>query len=235
VSFQSTSGSNLPRLLAHELTHLATREIVGTDAVVPAWLEEGLAAEIEAGDAGIDKDSQLAARSLIANAPRTLDTITTLADWHREYAKLGTALYAVSAETVGAIETTIGRDGMFSLLAEVGRGASFADAYRARSGESLDEFVARFTTALALRASVTVGTVPDSSGNLPWTLTGFAPNSDVRITISGKSYDLGYSVRTDGIGMYRGTFGSTATAGSYTLTAKSTSFHVTGIIDTASP
>src|SRR5882762_8621557 len=37
VGWQSTTAANLPGLLAHELTHLATREIVGQDAVLPAW------------------------------------------------------------------------------------------------------------------------------------------------------------------------------------------------------
>ena len=234
VSWQSSAGSNLPRLLAHELTHLATREMVGQDAVVPAWFEEGLAAEIETGDAGIEEGALLAARSLLANAPRTLDTISTLADWHREYAQLGTALYVVSAEIVGAIEAQIGRPAMFALLAEVGHGARFEDAFRAHAGEDLDGFLARFTGNVEFQPTVAVGTTPDGNGNLRWTLTGFAPNTEVRITISGKSYDLGYTVRTDRIGMYRGTFGSTAASGSYTLTAKSTSFSATGTIDTAS-
>jgi hypothetical protein len=234
VSWQSSAGSNLPRLLAHELTHLATREMVGPDAVLPAWFEEGLAAEIEAGDAGIDADAQLAARSLLANAPRTLDTIATLADWHREYAKLGTALYAVSAEMVGAMEEKIGRGEMFALLAEIGHGARFEDAFRAHAGEDLGGFLAGLTGNVEFQPTVAVGTVADQSGNLRWTLTGFAPNTEVRITISGKNYDLGYTVRTDGIGMYRGTFGSTAASGSYTVTAMSTSFNVTGTIDTTS-
>ncbi len=234
VSWQAAAGANLPGLLAHELTHLAIREIVGRDAILPAWFEEGLAAEVQAGDGASDTDARLAARSLLANSPRTLDTITTLAEWHRAYAQIGTALYAVSAETVGAIETRIGRGGMFSLLAEVGRGASFEDAYRARSGESLGEFFARFTTALALRANVTVGTVADSSGNLTWTLSAFAPNTDVQVRIAGQSYDLAYTVRTDAIGMYRGTFGSTAAFGTYTLTARTATLDVTASINTAS-
>jgi len=234
VSWQSSAGSNLPRLLAHELTHLATREMVGQDAVVPAWFEEGLAAEIETGDAGIEEGALLAARSLLGNAPRTLDTISTLADWHREYAQLGTALYVVSAEIVGAIEAQIGRPAMFALLAEVGHGVRFEDAFRAHAGEDLEGFLARFTGNVEFQPTVAVGTIPDRSGNLRWTLTGFAPNTEVRITLSGESYDLGYMVRTDRIGMYRGTFGSTAASGSYTLTATSTSFSATGTIDTAS-
>lgn len=52
--------------------------------------------------------------------------------------------------------------------------------------------------------------------------------------ILGKSYDLAYTVRTDAIGMYRGTFGSTAALGAYTLTARTATFDVTAVIDTAS-
>ena len=234
VSWQSTPGANLSSLLAHELTHLATREIVGQDASLPAWFEEGLAAEMQAGAAGVDADARLAARSLLANAPHTLDTVTTLAQWHKVYAKLGVGLYAVSAEAVSAIETRIGRGAMFAMLAEVGGGARFEDAYRAHAGEGLDEFIARFTGDLAHTPTAQVGTTVDGSGNLSWTLGAFAANSDVRVTITGSGYDLAFTVRTDATGMYRGSFGSTAPLGTYTLTAESATAHATASIDTAS-
>jgi hypothetical protein len=232
VNWQAASSANLPSLIAHELTHLATRDIVGGAAVLPAWFEEGLAAEIEAGDAGIGTSARVAARSLLANAPRTLDTITTLAEWHRAYAEIGSALYAVSAESVRAIEARIGRDAMFSLLAEVGSGARFEDAYQARAGESLDELVTRFTTDLALNPTVTVGTTADANGNVTWTLSAFAADSDVNVRITGKGYDLAYTVRTDAIGLYRGTFGSTAAPGTYTLSADTAKAHATATINT---
>ena len=234
VGWQATTAANLPGLLAHELTHLATREIVGQDAFLPAWFEEGIAAEIEAGDAGIDQDAQLAARSLLANAPGTLDSITTLAEWHRAYAQIGAALYAVSAETVRAMVAKIGRGATFALLTDVGRGTQFEDAYRARAGEGLDQFLAHFTDGLAFDPNVAVGTVADASGNLRWTLSGFEPNVDVQVSISGQSYELVYTVRTDGIGLYRGTFGSTAGLGMYTLTARAGALHATANIDTTS-
>ena len=234
VSWQSTAGANVSDLLAHELTHLATREIVGHDATLPAWFEEGLAAEMQAGAAGVDADARLAARSLLANAPQTLDAVTTLAQWHKVYAKLGVGLYAISAEAVSAIETRIGRGAMFAMLAEVGSGARFEDAYRAHAGEALDEFIARFTGDLARTPTAQVGTTFDGSGNLSWTLGAFAANSDVRVTITGSSYDLAFTVRTDGTGMYRGSFGSTAPLGMFTLTAQSATAHATASIDTAS-
>jgi hypothetical protein len=232
VNWQAAASADLPSLLAHELTHLATREIVGQGAALPAWFEEGLAAEIQAGDAGISTNAQAAARSLIANAPRMLDTITTLAEWHRAYGEIGPALYAVSAETVRAIEARIGKGAMFSLLAEVGRGTRFEDAYQARAGESLDEFVARFTRDLALNPTASIGATVDVSGNLAWTLAAFAPNSDVQVRITGKGYDLAYTVRTDAIGLYRGTFGSTAALGAYTLSATSASAQAMATLDT---
>jgi len=234
MSWQSTAGANVSDLLAHELTHLATREIVGHDATLPAWFEEGLAAEMQAGAAGVDADARLAARSLLANAPQTLDTVTTLAQWHKVYAKLGVGLYAISAEAVSAIETRIGRGAMFAMLAEVGSGARFEDAYRAHAGEALDEFIARFTGDLARTPTAQVGTTFDGSGNLSWTLGAFAANSDVRVTITGSSYDLAFTVRTDWTGMYRGSFGSTAPLGMFTLTAQSATAHATASIDTAS-
>jgi len=120
------------------------------------------------------------------------------------------------------------------MLAAVGGGAGFGDAYRAQAGEDVDEFIARFTGDLAVTPTAQVGTALDGSGNLSWTLGAFAANSDVRITITGKSYDLAFIVRTDGTGMYRGTFGSTAAIGTYTLTARSATGHATAIIDTAS-
>ena len=232
VNWQAAPGAKLPSLLAHELTHLATRELVGGRADLPAWFEEGLAAEIEIGDAGIDATAQLAARSLLANAPRTLDTLATSAEWHSAYAQIGPALYAVSAETVRAIEARIGRDALFSLLAEVGTGARFADAYRTRAGESLGEFVDRFTKELALNPTVSVGAAADASGNFTWTLSAFAPNSDVQVRIAGNGYDLTHTVRTDAIGLYRGSFGSTAALGEYTLSADGASQHATATIDT---
>jgi hypothetical protein len=231
VNWQAAPGAKLPSLLAHELTHLAARELVGDRADLPAWFEEGLA-ETGVGDAGIDAAAQLAARSLLANAPRTLDTLATSAEWHSAYAQIGPALYAVSAETVRAIQARIGRDALFSLLAEVGNGARFEDAYRTRAGESLAEFIERFTKDLALTPTVSVGAAADASGNFTWTLSAFAPNSDVQVRIAGYGYDLAYTVRTDAIGLYRGSFGSTAAVGAYTLSADSASQHATATIDT---
>jgi len=43
----------------------------------------------------------------------------------------------------------------------------------------------------------------------------------VRITGVGNGYDLGFTVTADDRGMFRGSFGSTAAAGAYTIAATS--------------
>jgi hypothetical protein len=95
------------------------------------------------------------------------------------------------AASVSAVEVRIGRDEMFALLADVGRGARFEDVYRERTGETVDTLIGRLI-------------------GVAWTLSAFAPNRDVHITIYGASYELAFTVRTDAIGLYRGIFGSTA-------------------------
>jgi hypothetical protein len=232
VNWQAAAGAKITSLLAHELAHLATRELAGPGAVLPAWFEEGLAAESENADAGVDEAARIAARSLLANAPGTLATTATLADWHRAYADIGPALYAVSAEAVRAIEARIGKDALFALVAEVGRGGRFEDAYKARAGESLSELVTRFTTELASNPTVSIGATKDERGNFAWTLSAFVPNSEVRVRITGNGYDLAYTVRTDAIGLHRGSFGSTAEGGAYTLSADAGDLHATAVIDT---
>jgi hypothetical protein len=232
LNWEAAASGKMASLLAHELAHLATRELVGPGAVLPAWFEEGLAAEIENADADIDGTARLAARSLLANAPGTLDAIATLADWHRAYADVGSALYAVSAEAVRAIETRLGEGGVLALVAEVGQGARFEDAYKARAGESLSELLVRFTKEIASSPTVSVGKTKDASGNVTWTLSAFAPNSDVQVRITGNGYDLAYTVRTDAIGLYRGAFGSTAKRGEYTVSADAAHLHASATVDT---
>jgi len=54
----------------------------------------------------------------------------------------------------------------------------------------------------------------------------------VRVQISGISngYDLVFTVTDDERGMFRGTFGSTAAAGSYTIAATSGALHASAEI-----
>src|SRR5207244_5210064 len=64
--------------------------------------------------------------------------------------------------------------------------------------------------------------------------SGFAPDSAVVIRISGeRGYDLAFTVRTDDLGMYRGSFGSTAPAGRYSIDATESGAHALATMETA--
>jgi hypothetical protein len=70
------------------------------------------------------------------------------------------------------------------------------------------------TSAPAIVAS----TVADANGNLRWTLYAGRGSADVQVTISeALGYTVTFTVRTDQLGMYRGSFGATAAPGTYTV------------------
>lgn len=214
------AGSDLSGLLAHELVHVMIRDITGRDAHLPAWFEEGLATAIQRESA--DDTDALAARSLRSNGVVALGRLETLADWHKSFATAGRAQYAVAADAVRAMAEKVGESGLVSALAAVGNGESFADAYDALGGGTLDGFVRGFDAADEGGAAIAVSTRTTASGDVAWTLHSFTPNTEIRVHISGGSgYDLTFMVTSDDIGMFRGSFGSTAAAGTYTIEATS--------------
>lgn len=227
-------GGDLSGLLAHELVHVMIRDITGRDARLPAWFEEGFATVIQReDDLAADTDAR-AAYSLHSNGVVTLAELSTLADWHRTFARVGRPQYAVAALAVRAMEAGVGQGGLVTALARVGAGATFEDAYAELGTGSLATFVASFDAVKADSARIAVTQPTGAGGDLGWTLYAFAPNSEVRMHISGgRGYDLVFTVTADDRGMFRGTFGSTAPAGSYTIAATSGVLHASGEIVTA--
>ncbi len=109
----------------------------------------------------------------------------------------------------------IGWDGVRSVLASVGRGQSFADAYRVVAGESVAALERRLDTSAP---AIVASTVADANGNVRWTLYAGRVSSEVQVSISGDAgYLVAFTVKTDVFGIYRGSFGSTATPGAYVV------------------
>ena len=222
-------GGELSGLLAHELVHVMVRDITGRDAALPAWFEEGFATVIQREDAlGADTDA-LVARSLRANGTVTLEQLATLPDWHRTFARVGRPQYAVAALAVRGMEARVGQVGLVSALVAVGSGARFEDAYAALGTGGLAEFLANFDAAKEDGAQIAVTQTSSASGDHGWTLYAFPPNALVRVRISGVSngYELAFMVTADDQGVFRGTFGSTAAPGVYTIVATSGALHAT--------
>ena len=228
-------GGDLSGLVTHELVHVMMRDIAGRDARLPAWFEEGFATVIQREDALAGDTDALSAESLLSNRVVTLDQLGTLPDWHRTFARVGRPQYAVAALAVCAMEARVGQSGLVAALVAVGSGASFERAYADLGSGSLAAFVSRFDEAPTGNGAIAVTTTTTTAGDRTWTLYSFVPNSVVRVHIAGvkNGYDLAFTVTADGLGMFRGTFGSTAALGAYTIEATSGGLHATAEIVTA--
>jgi hypothetical protein len=225
-------GGDLSGLLAHELVHVMIRDITGRGAALPAWFEEGFATVIQREDSLAADTDALIAKSVMANKVVTLDELATLADWHRTFARVGRPQYAVAALAVRAMETRVGLEGLVTALAAVGDGATFEAAYATLGSGTLTTFVHSFAEMRGDNAAIAITETSAASGDRGWTLYAFAPNSVVRVRISGvtSGYDLTFTVTADDQGMFRGSFGSTAAAGTYTIAATSGALHASAEI-----
>jgi hypothetical protein len=219
VNWSSAGSARMGAAIEHELVHLMIREVTN-GADIPVWLDEGIATLVEENAPGASawsEDEALIGRAVAVSGGVSLDSIKTLAGFHASYARLGRPLYAFSADLVGAMEERIGWDGIAAVLAGAGRGERADTAYARIAGEglaALQQRLAQTGPAIAVSAAM------DASGNRAWTLFAGAANSAVRVSISGgAAYSVTFTVTTDGLGMYRGSFGSTAAPGTYTVRA----------------
>jgi hypothetical protein len=219
VNWTASSHGRMNAAIAHELTHLMIRDITRGNTV-PTWLDEGLATVIEedtSGGAIFLGDEQLSGRALAASGATSLSDLDALADWHSAYAAFGRPLYAYAANSVRAMQARIGWDRMLIVLADLGNGTRFDAAYLGEAGESTEALQLRVETQSGPALAVTNA---DAMGSIRYTLFAGAANASVEISITSASgYRLTFTVQTDGSGMYRGMFGTTAAPGAYTLSA----------------
>lgn len=108
------------RVLSHEFTHALVKGVA--PRAVPQWLNEGLAITFEGSDAS-KRDAQL----------RAAKTRPTLSSLEGSFASLdrqrAVVAYAESAAAVQAMLDLGGQTAISGLLADLGRGLSFADAF----------------------------------------------------------------------------------------------------------
>lgn len=211
-------GGRPPTILRHELAHVLLHELAG-DTAMPAWLDEGLATLIER--AGTDDRERFVALSIAADRRVSLDSLADPSAWlGRNEALLGHA-YGIAAGAAGMLVDRVGPGSLVPLLEALGRGVPLADAYAARSSESLAAFVAAFPSR-ALAASCgrgIVATAPGADGLTIYQLYGFPPNAAVSVTADRAATHLAFSVSTDAVGAYAGTLGGTMPPGVYRVRA----------------
>ena len=100
------------------------------------------------------------------------------------------------------------------------------------TGASYASFLLSFAAQIeSCGQSITTG-IADGARNVPYLVRGFGARRDVHIAIDGAGYHVDFSVRTDDYGLYAGTFGSTALAGSYEAVAIDGALNARVSIDT---
>ena len=217
MNLEALGISGLAPTLDHELTHLMVREATAARAL-PTWFEEGIATLAERHPAAsprwLERDA-LVAGAIAASRRVSLTQVGTLEAWYATYPRVGDALYDYTAQAVGLMRARLEWPGVLEMLASISAGQDFAEAYRSRAGETLAQLEARL---VAVAPAIVTRTGP--AGGVEWTLFTGAPRAPSEVTISGNTtYVVTFTVTTDDLGIYRGTFGSTAPAGAYIVSA----------------
>lgn len=217
---EETSDDGTAAVIEHELVHQMVREL-SRGADLPAWLEEGIATVVAQEDRPSGEwleEESLEGRAVAASGRTSFAELATLEGWQAAYARIGEALYDESAEAVRAMELRIGWTGVLRAIAATASGVSFADAYASGAGESLASVEGRL--AASASAALLVREPLASDRDVVWVAFTGIPNADLSVRITGpRSYAVTFTVMTDALGMYRGSFGSTADRGTYVLSA----------------
>lgn len=220
LNWSSAGAARLGAAVEHELVHLMVREATAAHDI-PVWFDEGVATLFEERAMGMTwtDEETMVGRGLAASGRVAFDDLATLSGWHAAYARTGRPLYAYAAHAVRAMAERGGWNAVVRLLEAVGAGERFADAYQRVSGESTAALERRFVTASA-RPELTASTARDANGNVGWTLFTGTAGAAVAVAIDGANgYRVTFTVTTDAFGIYRGSFGSTAAPGWYTVRA----------------
>jgi tetratricopeptide (TPR) repeat protein len=125
------NAKELERVLSHEFTHALVRSLAPRG--VPAWLNEGLATALEAGDLGW-------AEKQVRAQPAPVPLRTLQSGFGRLTGDAAQLAYATSALTVRRIIDEAGGFAIVNLLRDLGEGADFETAFLHRIQRPFSEF-----------------------------------------------------------------------------------------------
>ena len=206
-----------------------------TAGAVPAWVDEGLVTVVQntalPASSAIDMGSYVAL-ALLAEHRTTLDQLTSLDEWPMRNAALAGYGYKIGELAARELINHVSLPVLIRILGTQRSAGSFAQAYARVTGASYASFLRSFAAQIeSCGQSITTG-MADGARNVPYLVRGFGARRDVHIAIDGAGYHVDFSVRTDDYGLYAGTFGSTAVAGSYEIVAIDGALNARVSIDT---
>jgi hypothetical protein len=222
INLENLSSDRDLAIVRHELTHALVHEIVGPDALLPSWVDEGLATLEERtlrADDDATKDAAITL-TLLAEGRADLTALASPTQWVTQNAALDGKAYTVAAEGARLLRERVTAEGLRQILEETGRGTPFAAAYAQVGGEALADFERAFPARLVAQRGVARITAMPSPEGVRWSAAGFAPATAVTIEIEGTGYRVEYTVTTDRYGMYEAVFGGTAPSGEYAIRAR---------------
>jgi EAL domain-containing protein (putative c-di-GMP-specific phosphodiesterase class I) len=119
INLQNVRGEGDLAIVRHELTHALIHQIVGADASLPAWLDEGLATLEERGDgAEISTRGAAVTMTMLVEGKISLDRLESGTQWAQENAALGGEAYTVAAEAARLLRERISPDGLIQIFEE---------------------------------------------------------------------------------------------------------------------
>jgi hypothetical protein len=227
-------GNGMPFTTArHELTHMMIDEITG-DADIPAWLNEGSARLEEFTVAGADwlrALNQYRAVSMAVNGRQlSTDQLTSQGTWNSREGLMSTYQYAEASQIVQLLRNDIGLGGQMQILALLGTGRTFEEAYAAVTGRLWADFAGSVPARLrAIATSPGIAFAADSAAgtgaNGPtFVIYGYQPNAVVTLQIRGSATGFSSAGRfqsLDEFGVYWSWLGTAWPADTYTFTVTS--------------
>src|SRR2546428_3206824 len=202
-------------IVRHELTHALVHEIVGPDAMLPAWFDEGLAT-LEERTLRVDDDATRDAAitlTLLAGGRGDLAALGSPTQWGTQNAALDGKAYTVAAEATRVLRERVTAEGLVRILAATRRGTALGMAYANVGGESLADFERAFPARLSSQYGQARIAVRPSAEGVRWSASGFAPGAAVTVEIEGAAYRVEYTATADRYGMYEAAFGRTRPSG----------------------
>ena len=221
--------------IRHELTHLLTlRACAPRCDLVPAWLNEGQARLAEAttpGSAWRLLRVRYEAASLAAtHTLLPLTALVTQQGWNAITSWEGYYKYQEAARAVQLLRDDVGEAAIPRLYARIRAGDDVARAYAALAGRSfgafVDDLAARMLDGADAPGIATASGTPEGAGT-SYVLYGFAPDSDIDISIAGRYVFASQTVRASPQGSWFGWLDDSLPAGPYRITAASTATCVT--------
>ncbi len=217
INGQNVLSGGRPTIFRHELTHVMIHQLAGVG--VPLWFDEGLATLVAEPDPAAFDLERATALSILGDESIASITFDEGRSWIDRSTVLGGHAYDVAAEAVRLMTEPLDRGGLTAMLEAIGRGASLDSVYKAKTGESLAQFVQRLPDRLlaGCRRGISVAS-PRPDGLVLWQIYGFGSQRSVAITADGPSH-YAFAVTTDRYGVYTGTLGGPMPSGPYVLRA----------------